>query len=78
MLGIEDCSRTAFNNFSVYNLLDYAWYFISSPRADQPLCVFFFVTLLTGVPEDPRLREWGEGAKNSSRGGRSRRDFYIT
>lgn len=52
VLGLEDYSRKAFNNFSVYNLFDYAWYFISSPRADQPFCVFFLVT--------PRKRQLGE------------------
>ena len=51
VLGLEDYSRKAFNNFSVYNLFDYAWYFISSPRADQPFCVFFLVT--------PRKRRLG-------------------
>ena len=67
VLGLEDYSRKAFNNFSVYNLFDYAWYFISSPRADQPFCVFFLVTR-----RRRRLGERGEGAKtkqNSSRGG---------
>lgn len=78
VLGLEDHSRTAFNNFSVYNL------YSIMPGILFPVLVPINLSVcsFSWHPEDGGLgrgvREQKQNKTKQLQGGWGRRDFYVT